>query len=161
MRTLSVLIVIQLVATAFLYTRLVSIEARLDAPQAADAPLASTPPAVVADAMPGGRYAPADERLLRAILREELAVYAEDFARHEAAPVQAAARSGSYPDADARERRDRVAERLDYFVSVGRITEAEMQQLQLEIARLDPDGRQEMLRKLGKVLNSGDVEGRL
>ena len=59
------------------------------------------------------------------------------------------------------ERRSVVSQQLDYYVSLGRISEAEMAQLQSDIARLDPDARTDMLRRLTQALNSGMLEGRL
>ena len=59
------------------------------------------------------------------------------------------------------QRREAVSQRLDYFSQVGRINEAEMVQLQTEIARLRPEDRDEMLKRLFRHLNSGAIDGRL
>ena len=55
---------------------------------------------------------------------------------------------------------ERVGQQIEYFSSVGHITDTEMGNLQTEIARLDQAGRREMLRKLTQALNSGAIEGR-
>ena len=50
---------------------------------------------------------------------------------------------------------------LDYYVSKGSISEAEMAEFQQKMARLPAEQRAQMRRKLTKAISSGDVEGRL
>jgi hypothetical protein len=57
--------------------------------------------------------------------------------------------------------RAQVAQQQETYVSVGSISDADMQTLQMDIAKLDAAGRTEMLRKLSRAFNSGNLEGRL
>lgn len=112
--------------------------------------------ASTAASMPNGL----NESQLRWIIREELAAQLGDF------------QSGgtrSEPDivlspreiAEYERRRDDVAERINYFSSIGNISDMEMQQLQSEIARLDNAGRKEMLGRLIRAMNAGEIKGNL
>jgi hypothetical protein len=58
-------------------------------------------------------------------------------------------------------RHEQVSQQLEYYVSIGSISNAEMQRLQMDIAKLDAKGRTEMLRELTRALNSGRLEGQL
>ena len=58
-------------------------------------------------------------------------------------------------------RRDAVSHQIEYYSSVGHISELEMQNLQTDIAHLDAAGRRDMFRRLVQELNSGRLQGRL
>ena len=62
-------------------------------------------------------------------------------------------------DAVMESRRDFVLGQLDYYSSVGSISSAEMAQLQMEIAKLNENGRTEMMSRLNRALNSGVLKG--
>ena len=49
---------------------------------------------------------------------------------------------------------------LDYHIERGKISDMDMAKLQAEIARLDDDGRRQMLSLLAQAMNSGKLEGR-
>lgn len=101
-----------------------------------------------------------DEDRLRQIIREELA--AQPDGRFEPAKqMDAAFASNSTDKAENQYQRELVAQQLVYFSSVGSISHADMQMLQMEIAKLDEASQKEMLGKLTRALNSGELDGRL
>ena len=57
--------------------------------------------------------------------------------------------------------REFVLGQLDYYSSVGSISAADMTQLQMEIAKLDETGRKEMMSRLNRALNTGELKGNL
>lgn len=101
---------------------------------------------------------PASEALLRRIIREELAAQGVNDPETERSGNNAVAPTDP---ADTRDRRDSVARQIDYYASLGEISDKEMLTLQAEIAKLDPSGRREMLGKLTRALNSGAIRGHL
>ena len=98
-----------------------------------------------------------DEAALRQIIREELAARNG----YGSASPEPAATPPPVNDIDVQYQRDYIAQQIEYFASVGRISPADMDVLLAEIAKLDPAGRQEMLSELTRALNSGRLEGRL
>ncbi len=101
-----------------------------------------------------------DEDRLRQIIREELAIQ-PDGRFGPAKQADAIFAASSTDNAENQYRREQVAQQLNYYVSVGSVSDADMQKLQGEIAKLDEAGRTEMLRNLTRALNSGQLEGRL
>jgi hypothetical protein len=100
-----------------------------------------------------------DEARLREIIREELQQNQQQPGSGQQpghVPVLTSTQKADYD-----RRRDEVAQQLDYFTSVGSISDTDMQKLQTDIARLDPASRNEMLMELNRALNSGQLEGRL
>lgn len=101
-----------------------------------------------------------DENRLRKIVREELAAQlgglSEASAQKESAAVLEPEDEAKY-----QYQRQQVAQQLDYHTSVGRISDTDMQKLQMDIAKLDEAGRREMLGKLTQAMNSGGLKGRL
>ena len=63
-------------------------------------------------------------------------------------------------DAEYRAERQAVMAQIDYFRSVGRISESEMAQLQMDMARLRPAERSLALQTLTRAMGSGEIEGR-
>ncbi len=53
-----------------------------------------------------------------------------------------------------------VQQDLDFYIGRGDITQNEMAQLQIKIAKLPPSERGEMLSRLTKSLSSGQIDGR-
>jgi len=98
-----------------------------------------------------------DEERLRSILREELA---QEHNRPVAASSPAPAPPRN-PSAAELQQRDLVAQQIEAYRSVGTITDAQMQELQADIAKLDAVSRKQMLSKLTRALNTGDIKGRL
>jgi TolA-binding protein len=82
------------------------------------------------------------------------------------APVLAGAVERDTRDVDRRtsagaRRREVVAQQIEAHAAAGSITDAQMQELQAEIAQLDDASRKQMMNKLIRTLNSGDIKGRL
>jgi len=102
----------------------------------------------------------ADEDRLRQIIREELAAQpGGGFAP--ANQVDTVAASNPTNTAENQRQRELVTQQLEYFSSVGNISNMDMQKLQGEIAKLDNAGRKEMLGKLTRAMNSGQIDGHL
>ena len=100
-----------------------------------------------------------DEQRLRAIIREELTRLQSQIGTPAAALPAAPARPRD-PSAD-QQRREAVAQQIEAYSAAGAITDAQMQELQADIAQLDDASRKQMLSKLMRALNSGDIKGRL
>ncbi len=101
-----------------------------------------------------------DENQLRQIIREELSAHL-DSQPGPGNQEESATALSSTDTAEYQRRRELVAEQLVYFSSVGSISDTDMQKLQGEIAKLDEASQKEMLGKLTRALNSGELEGRL
>ncbi|HKR34491.1 MAG TPA: hypothetical protein VJT10_06605 [Steroidobacteraceae bacterium] len=120
-------------------------------------------PQVATDVRPAGAAANAaspaapsvDEERLRAVIREELA----RLEPRGDAP-QGAAPPPRSPSAD-RQRRESIEQRIETYSAAGSITDAQMQELQAEIAKLDEPSRRQMMSRLVRALSSGDIKGRL
>jgi hypothetical protein len=101
-----------------------------------------------------------DEDRLREIIREELALALEDIravaGSADASPAQPLQSGPAYE-----RRRDAVAQSIDYYVSVGHITEQEMSRLHLDIAQLNPDDRRAMMGAIVRAMNHGQLDGQL
>ena len=111
------------------------------------------------DAQSDNQLSSNDEARLRQIIREELRAHPATGTNSDSLITKSAT-----PNPDNRPESsfqlDRVSQKIDYFSSVGHISEVEMGNLEMEIAKLDPVDRREMLRKLTQALNSGAIEGR-
>jgi len=100
------------------------------------------------------------EKRLRQIVREEVSSQFREFGAslthpsiiEEPDPVSATEYQFRYESA---------MQELDYFLKQGEISDADMAKLQTDIAKLGPDGRTQMLRRLTQALNSGELRGRL
>ena len=118
---------------------------------------ASTPAAVITH-QAADRTGPAaiDETRLRQIIREEFDAHTESdsYGARDVAARQRSAEENRY-------QREYVSQQIDYYASVGSISEQEMQQLQREIAALDTAGRKAMLSKLTRAMNARQIEGQL
>lgn len=98
----------------------------------------------------------ADEGRLRAIIQEELAAQLK-VRSHDTVPPPAAVRD----EASDRLRQERIAQQIEAYQAAGSITDAQMQELQAQIAGLDDASRKRMMSKLIRAMNSGDIKGRL
>jgi hypothetical protein len=105
------------------------------------------------------RLYPNEDRL-RQIIREELHTELDrEFQPGMQSELDSEPDSGDR--AELEYRRELVAQQLEHYASVGSISDADMQKLQIDIAKLDDAGRMEMLRELSRAFNSGRLEGRL
>lgn len=150
MRILTALVLAQCLGVAFLVYQ----GARAPAPPTALPPVSV---AASAPAMPGAvPLAPVDEQRLRQIVREELAT---------AGGIAAARAPGAgpapLPPEELARRREEIEQKLAFYRSAGRISEAEMSDLQGRIAKLDPASRREMLGRLTRAINAREIEGQL
>lgn len=150
MRTLITLSVLQTIGIAVLV-----VHALREEPHAvSDVGPAQSP----ASAPPSVEVPRIDEQRLRAILREELA---QEHNRPVADSLPATPAPPHNPSAAELQQRDLVAQQIEAYRAVGTITDSQMQELQADIAKLDAMSRKQMLSKLTRALNTGDIKGRL
>jgi hypothetical protein len=100
-----------------------------------------------------------DEYLLRQIIQEELAAYGSTSDNALAGEPEANHFDPESAIANDHEF-ERVSDQIDYFSSIGKISDTEMGELQFDIAKLDEVGRRAALRKLTRALNSKSIDGR-
>ena len=100
----------------------------------------------------------ADAERLRAILREELA---QEHIRPVQEPIQPDPVHSRTPSPAELQQRDVVAQQIEAYRGTGTITDAQMLELQADIAQLDAASRRQMLSKLTRALNTGEIKGRL
>ena len=163
------LLAAQTVLLAFLAVKLLAIEDRL----AVESIAARANPGLPAGA-PGPDLEQAahpdhlTEEWLRRIIRDELAMQIERSGLRADVPgPQERAGSSPVPESGTTDANfdpyaaDAIDRRIDYFISVGAINEADMRQLQSDIAKLSPSDRRRMLTKLVSALNSGTLDGRM
>lgn len=120
------------------------------------------PPHFAADVRPASPIAstvsPAapsvDEDRLRAVIREELAHL--DVQRDAPPPVAPRPRARAVD----LQQRAVVEQQIENYRGTA-ISDAQMQDLQADIAQLDDATRKQMMSKLIRALNSGDIKGRL
>jgi sensor histidine kinase YesM len=155
-----VIVTVQLGAIVLFYAKLGAVEERLASPSATQATeteridLGSPQvPVRVVGTLPS-------EERLRQIIREELKDQLSDLLAG-GRSIEADDTPSSISEAELGLQQRRASEQLQYYASDGRISELEMEQLEMEIANLDAAGRTHMLRQLTRALNSGQLEGRL
>jgi hypothetical protein len=168
MKFLTVLSVLQLAAITVLSFKLVAVERSIDASMLtssspADTTLDTRAPAGSAAMATPATIGPNLEQL-RNIVREELATALSTFTP--ASPTHTV--TVAHPtDSSSKQAPDYqyplavVASEIDYHVSQGFISGPAMIDLQKQFATLDQSGRKQMMRKLVKALNSGDLKGQL
>jgi hypothetical protein len=151
MKTLITLSVLQTIGIAALVVHVFR-EEQL----AADSRPVAAPTAVIAS----GTAPTVDEAWLRRIIREELArQHNRPASEHNASAAQPTPpRAATAADL---QRRDNISQRIEAYAATGAITDAQMSELQADIARLDPANRRQMMSKLVRSMNSGDIKGRL
>jgi len=102
---------------------------------------------------------PISENRLRQIVREELRSQSK---------VNRASQEGSSIDeepvavsaAEFQRRYESAVQDLDYYLEQGEISDVDMAKLQMDIAMLDPEARTQMLSRLTRAINSGELRGR-
>lgn len=162
MKILTAIAIAQFAAILLLYSKIVDLEDRLKHSLVTEQNSTSSGYALraLASADTSGPNAYAEEDRLRQIIREELAA---QFGRQPrpAAMGDHVAEAGQRDPVELEWQREQVFERLEYYSSVGKISDAEMQQLQIDIAKLSSADRSAALRELSRAINSGRLEGRL
>lgn len=161
LKTLTALVVVQLVVLLALFMRVGTLENEVTAARSAPQSLA---PTESFNSTPTDRTVTVtgfpDENRIREIIREELALQLDGLGVA-AADGERPMTDSAYTGAEYEYRRESVAQSVDYYVSAGRITEIEMAGLQQQIAGLSPEDRQAMLRQLVRAMNTGALDGRL
>jgi len=158
-KILTALSLVQMVAIFLLYSMLVEIDSKIT-PKSAGGQNASVSHVGADDPFQEysyDAYAYPDEERLRQIIREELGASSGNGSGQYAAPATTYA---SVDPAEFERRRDEVDQQLEYYASVGSISETDMQKLQANIAKLDEAGQKAMLSKLTHAMNSGRLDGR-
>lgn len=162
MKSLIVLVLVQTGVLLVLFGKIVAIENRM--PVAGDIDKNTRANDVFnvrsADDHASESYSYPNELQLRNIIREELAAFSIATKRSDDPAGSAVTSETEYTD-ENQYQRDYVTQQLDYFESVGRISDAEMQNLQQEIVKLHPADRKRMLNRLIRTMNAGDIDGRL
>jgi hypothetical protein len=97
------------------------------------------------------------EERLRTIVREELARLQSSAQGDASTSLEEQPRD---PSADLHHR-EAIAQQIEAYRGAGAITDAQMQELQADIAQLDNVSRKQMMSKLIRALNSGEIKGRL
>jgi hypothetical protein len=101
----------------------------------------------------------ADEERLRNIIKQELAQLQAQSTVHGTATPAVVARPRN--ESVDRYRQEQIAQQIEAYQAAGSISEEQMQELQIGIAQLDAASRKQMMSKLIRALNSGDLKGRL
>jgi hypothetical protein len=99
------------------------------------------------------------EAEFRSIIREELALLTPKSAA--VASVDVVITTETETETSDSGQLEYVAQQIDYYTSVGAISDAEMDALQVEVARLSGADRKRMLSKLVMALNAGEIDGKL
>jgi len=159
MKTLTVLVLVQTGVLLLLFGKIIAIEKVLPLAEYEnrETPVSNGFNVPPVDARSSNSYSNLDEAQLRTIIREEFETY---LAAGSAPGNEAQAAESSYT-AENQYQADAVMQQLDYFESVGRISEMEMQNIQIEIAKLHKSDRRQMLNRLIRTMNAGDVKGHL
>ena len=110
------------------------------------------PPAVVAPVL--------DEERLRQIIREEVSYLSQDVREDRHQEGNNVAMATEDPQARAMER-DYVAQQIEYYRSLGSISPEEMEELQSDVANLASADRKQMMSRLVRAMNAGEISGRL
>ena len=163
------LVAIQLAILIFLGSRIGAVDERLDALVMAD----QTVPGRHGEGRSAERTAASqktqtasDEARLRRVIREELARISAVAPETERAPGTAAGAASTTREDEQASREDEyeymaVNDQLDFHISQGRVSQTDMLRLQHAIARLQPARRTELLSRLNRALNSGELKGRM
>ena len=156
------IVMVQLVVIALIYVKLDAVERDVAAVKAAQHesvdPVVALAPALQAPAR--SAEDPQDEERLRRIIRQELSAQLQTQQQPGELPDPSIARAPA-DQADYEYQRDQVVRQIDYYRSIGSISQAQMQSLQSDIAYLDPQDRQRMLNRLVQAMNSGEIDGNL
>ena len=106
----------------------------------------------------------ADEARLRQIIREELRYLTAAIREEAQESAQQGETAALAPVEDAQAglyQREFVDQQIEYYRSLGAISDSEMAALEVEIAKLNSSDRQPMLSKLIRAMNAGEIHGKL
>ncbi len=99
------------------------------------------------------------EKRLRQIVREEVRSQLKEFGASLTQPANTE-KPEPVSAAEYQYRLEAAMQQLDYYIGEKEISDIDMANLQGEIARLDDEGRRQMLSLLTQALNSRELEGR-
>lgn len=159
MKRVYALLIAQVLLTLFAIVKLIDIDGRIDSHETA-ADRAPSAPTEFVDSQPGQTpimTSGLHEVTLREIIREELAANTTASLRR----AEEENRDSGLQTVDTPEYRyhvERVSQRLDYFESVGEISNREMEELQAEMAKLQAADRRRMFNRLVQSMNSGRIK---
>jgi hypothetical protein len=156
MRTLTILSVLQTAGIAALVVHVFGTN-QPAAPEQRPPNSSAQQPSSAGPAPSSGAASSVGEERLRAIVREELARLQSSAQGNASSSVEAQPRN---PSVDVHQR-EAVAQQIEAYRGAGTITDEQMQELQTNIAQLDEASRKQMMSKLIRALNSGDIKGRL
>ena len=166
MKILTALSALQILAIAFLLVRVMSMDESIRSMAGAGQvqPAERETAAVsiesrVADSNEAADLLTAEQ--VRKIVREELRAEIGALVTNGATGVDPAPAPDPYDEVEYQQQYELVDQELEFFISQGTISDTDMATLQQEIAKLDPEGREEMLRRIVRALNSGELDGRL
>lgn len=162
MKILIAISIIQIAAILLLYNKVVEIDTSMNRRLAAeqDTIISGDLMRTRAPGNPIKSYSHANEYQLRQIIREELVAQLGDRSGPEP-QTNPSIRPSPADQVGIENQRELIAQQLEYYASIGSISDSDMQKLQTDIAKLDDAGRTEMLRELTRALNSGRLEGQL
>lgn len=102
---------------------------------------------------------PVDEARLRRIIREE--IQALVASQPGGSTIPAPALMPPRDRAADLDQKDYVTQQLAYLASVGEASRSDMMHLEESIAKLSPADRREMLNRLARAINAGQIKGHL
>lgn len=157
-KLLILLLLLQTLLIALLYAKVDAIEEEVDraaAPTAIDTPQPLSGPAPA----PPVQVSNIDKAELRNIIREELRLAPLEWA---AVQLEKDASTGPlYDEAEMEHARKNVMSSLDYLRTQDEVSQAELDLLLADIARLDPERRSEAMKELNRAMNRGEIRGNL
>lgn len=158
MKFLTALVALQTILIAGLFWKVMTPEQALvqSKPQSQPSLSSPTPGEAVQAAQPQGKSP--NEQAIRRIIREELAAHLEllESIQGDNRPTP---KEDPVSPAEYQQRLDLANQQLEYYIQQGVISNAEMANLQMNIARLDPESRKNLLNLLSQAINSGDLDG--
>ena len=159
------LVLIQVVLVFLLWMRLDAYDARIDdLAQSAlqknnSEPVSTTVPQASTNNSSAAQTG-LDNQQLRLIIREELdtALRYRELTAENTTPV---AEPPLYDEFEMQYQRQLVLEELDALKGQAKVTSSELERLMADIARLNPEFRVELIKKLNQALNRGEIKGNL
>ncbi|MDH5261764.1 MAG: hypothetical protein OEY82_10925 [Gammaproteobacteria bacterium] len=162
MKILTTLVLVQTGILSLLFVKIVNIEEKVSVVEqvAQSRPVSDIFSAPLTDRYSRDSHANSNELQLRNIIREELAAHLIVMTGSDNQDDSTIAVESTYT-AENQDQLNLVAQKLDYFESVGSISEMEMQNIQTDIAKLHKADQGRMLNRLMRTMNAGDIKGRL
>lgn len=97
------------------------------------------------------------EHKLRQIIQDELQNYLGDRSQLVERDLETSP-DHSMIQSEVERHRSHVFRQVDYYTSVGSISDQQMAQLQMDIAKLDKSGRKEILSRIVRAINAGELD---